>query len=367
LLDLGRTGDLVAILNREAREAEEMGWPRPRLQAIAFEPTIVARIIQVARDRPEGSGEAFGPDARRLVASLARAMGDSDAAAELSPDLLKTPPDLLALEVYTRLHAVGRLQEAVRALEEFALESVGKWQLQNYQSVAEIQLALSQFDRAAETIRKAAELAPADLKNEVLRCWLSLGQRQFDETRRRVQATLAKLPANADDSLGEQLRKIEVGADVEEGEFDAAEALVRAMIAAKPEDPNALYVSAYLSARRGRDLERAEVSIRQSLAALPGNARFLAVLGVILVRRGHGDDGLKILEALTKNESLAADPIFFDDLGDAYQQSGRAAEARRTWQKALELFPASTDPADRRRRGIAEKLQTAGPPVGSTR
>jgi predicted O-linked N-acetylglucosamine transferase (SPINDLY family) len=86
------------------------------------------------------------------------------------------------------------------------------------------------------------------------------------------------------------------------------------------------------------DLARAEALLRPMLAAQPDNARVLANLGMIVFEAQRFDEGLALLrEAVATDPSLA---VAHCNLGVALAQGGRFGEAKTHLRRSLELAPA---------------------------
>ncbi|MEK9754770.1 MAG: tetratricopeptide repeat protein [Rhodospirillaceae bacterium] len=108
--------------------------------------------------------------------------------------------------------------------------------------------------------------------------------------------------------------------------------------AAGPDDPETLFARAAAHYEAGR-LADAETLCRRCLAAMPGHAWALNLLGVIHCRSGRGEDGIRLIaQALT----LAPDEAtFYNNFGTGLTGLGRHADAVTAFRRALELDPAS--------------------------
>src|SRR5439155_24997538 len=89
----------------------------------------------------------------------------------------------------------------------------------------------------------------------------------------------------------------------------------------------------------------------------PNGAGGRSLLGWVLERPGKVTEGLAILEKVARDEQLARQPEVWEHVGDVYLLADRPEKAREAWQKALALFPHTTDPADRRKKAIEGKLR----------
>jgi len=94
----------------------------------------------------------------------------------------------------------------------------------------------------------------------------------------------------------------------------------------------------YMWAERGENLDRARQLIQQAVQADPNNSAYLDSMAWVLFRLGQPDQALPWMEkALQTMEE--PDPTLFDHYGDILAALGRMEEARRAWQRALELDP----------------------------
>jgi eukaryotic-like serine/threonine-protein kinase len=355
-----RTRELLAVLDAEAVAAARMTWLAGHLAEIAAEPKVAAEIVAAAKGatRSLAPDESLGPEGRRLVATLARTVGDRDAARELDPRVLEAPPDVTrALTISRRLSVAGRHREAARVLQEVAETVPGPGQVPNLQSLAVAQLSSAQAGPAERTVRKALDLAPEDATNRALLGWALYQQRRFAPARDEARAALAG-PTKPTEWARRLATTVLAGIALEAGDLDAMESEARALQSAfGPDDAGAQYLSTYLAAERGRDLDRAEATARGLLKAQPAEPTYQALLGWVLARRDRGAEALPLLERASGSELGALDPVLFDHLGDTHRRLGQPGRARDAWRKALALFPDTADAADRRRREIEAKLR----------
>jgi hypothetical protein len=63
------------------------------------------------------------------------------------------------------------------------------------------------------------------------------------------------------------------------------------------------------------------------------------------------------MEAIANREEFADRPDFYEHLGDVYLLAKQPDKARAAWQKALTLFPKTTESGDRRKAAIEKKLK----------
>lgn len=92
-----------------------------------------------------------------------------------------------------------------------------------------------------------------------------------------------------------------------------------------------------------RDTAGALAEYQQAVALEPGDASYLADLGVLLIVRGAADSGIAVL-----NRAVAAEPFFptpHFSLGLVYEQAGLKTEAAQHFESFIALAPQNMGPA----------------------
>lgn len=120
------------------------------------------------------------------------------------------------------------------------------------------------------------------------------------------------------------------------GDAGGAERACSAILAAQPDQVDALNLSAVLDAQRGR-LADAERSLVRALAVAPRTAGTHANLAQVLLAQGRGDEALAAFERAI--ELGAAAPEIHCRRGNALAQLGRHAEALASFDRALAARP----------------------------
>jgi tetratricopeptide (TPR) repeat protein len=95
---------------------------------------------------------------------------------------------------------------------------------------------------------------------------------------------------------------------------------------------------AYQSAGRPEEAERV---CRQILAAHPGHAQTLHLLGLVAHHLGRIDDAIEHINSAIARQDR--DPAFHHNLGNLLAASGRTDEAIAAWERALALAPDAVD------------------------
>jgi len=106
----------------------------------------------------------------------------------------------------------------------------------------------------------------------------------------------------------------------------------------RPEDASLLNALGYSLADRNQKLPRAEQLIRKALEASPDNPAFLDSLGWVRFRRGDVPGAMPYLERAYR---IFPDPEIASHWGELLWVSGKQAEARAMWARALARSPDS--------------------------
>ena len=120
--------------------------------------------------------------------------------------------------------------------------------------------------------------------------------------------------------------------------FDDAAVQFEKAVELKPDFADALNYLGYMWAERGTNLERAREWIQKAVDLEPDNGAFLDSLAWVLHQQGRSAEGLPLqLRAI----ELVKEPdgTLQDHLGDIYLKMGRKDDARKAWQRSLEVEP----------------------------
>jgi Flp pilus assembly protein TadD len=122
-----------------------------------------------------------------------------------------------------------------------------------------------------------------------------------------------------------------------------AEAIYEDIIQRRPDMTLAYRHLAFLKARRG-DLAGATTVLQRATRDGAADRRVLAQLAEYLIDRRQTRQAIEMLEPLVANGPVESDSI--NTLGIAYAQSGRTAEARRTFERGVTEDPTSSVPLE---------------------
>jgi tetratricopeptide (TPR) repeat protein len=116
------------------------------------------------------------------------------------------------------------------------------------------------------------------------------------------------------------------------GQWDKAEADLKASLVYQPDHPFVLNYLAYAWADQGINLTEALNLLLKAQNLQPEDGYIADSLGWVYYRMDRVDEGLPHLEKAV--QLLPYDPVINDHLGDAYWHAGRKREARFQWQRA---------------------------------
>lgn len=108
------------------------------------------------------------------------------------------------------------------------------------------------------------------------------------------------------------------------------------IIARNPEDYQALNYVGYALAEQGKDLDRAIALLTVALKQAPDHAYILDSLAWAYFRRGDAAEAWKLILRATSLPD-GTDPAIWDHYGDIARAQGLTDDARKGWEKALEL------------------------------
>ena len=120
------------------------------------------------------------------------------------------------------------------------------------------------------------------------------------------------------------------------GEHVEAERLFKKSLELNPRFPEALNYLGYMWAERGQNLEEARKHIEEALALEPQNGAFLDSMAWVMFQLKRPAEALVWMEkAVALNEE--PDATLYDHLGDILAALNRLDDARRAWEKSLEI------------------------------
>lgn len=241
-------------------------------------------------------------DARLMVAQMLQALGQFDEA-ETEFDLLREKgqmrptAELLRIDALARSDHMGDAEKAALALTAARPDLPQGW------------IALGDLLRQQE---KWAQAVPAYDKALALIDAADLDERWFPLYARAI-------------ALERQ------------GQFDRAEADLKAALEIRPENAQLLNYLGYSYVDRGQNMDEALRLIERAVELSPDDGYILDSLGWVLYRLGRYDEAVAPQERAVA--AMANDPLVNDHLGDIYWKVGRKREAEIQWMRALSFQP----------------------------
>jgi len=208
---------------------------------------------------------------------------------------------------------------------------------------AKVLLKLDRQGEATIQANKAAQIAPDKAGPLVTLTDIYMARGLADKAADTIARAQLLEPENG--KVLERAAAVAAGA----GRIDEAITLNEKVLAAKPDNTEALVALADLY-NRNKQPKKAEEVLSRVVALDPGNAhRTFYNLGVVIENRDDASEGdhRKAIEAFRKAIDLKPDyAIAYRDLGFALLRTGDLVGARKELQKYVELDPRARDAAD---------------------
>jgi tetratricopeptide (TPR) repeat protein len=270
------------------------------------------------------------------------ALGQGEGALEdLERVMAATPGDLEARLAFGQALALaGQAGRAEEELEAVVADEVNVTRL----AVAWMELGAISADRgdleaAAKRYRQATDLAPEHLPAQVALARVNSQLGRKDEALAGLELALTIDPGRAD------ARLLRAQILAEQGRRDEAGGELEALLAADPENFQAALDLASLEARGG-DLASAADRLRSLVDRAPDAATRAIVsfqAGVLEQQRGRAGEAIRLYEQALEAEPGMRDALF--NLGIALARQGNLAAARQRFEALLELAPADVEGA----------------------
>ena len=358
-----RTGEPGKALEL-ARQAAERAPDRIEFLAWAGQLALNQRDIEGGKDfiRQAWELEPDDHDMTLAYADLLARTGETDAARKLMRDMKQTPDVMLsrilfelaaedipaALELYDQFGTMTFDDPAVKAFYQAqAAESLDELQqaIDFYDAVREGELVVPATARKAELLAMRGDLDEArqtlaELRRQpdpviVEEAWLAEA-RILQQAGEKAAAmdTLSLALEQLGDSVALRYSRALLAA--EGGNIEIAEADLRQVLAAQPDNAAALNALGYTLADQTERFDEAEHLIRRALALEPDDASIIDSMGWVAFRQGRLEEAemyLRRAHAMDKNPEIAA------HLGEVLWRQGRREDARTVWQAALDSGP----------------------------
>lgn len=308
------------------------------LDAIAENEELTEQVLQAERKNLEKSPNAANFASGLLAGKLAVAaerLEDAryffDVAVRIRPDRKET----LYSELGIALLRAEEWEDAISYLEQ-ALEAASQdgQRLEILFRLAQAREFHGETEKALETIEEALKIAPELPLLLFQRAWIHFHAKQFDEAETQFLYVIEKHPTDAD--IVRQSRMALSALYVQKGDSERGQKVLEDVYAENPDDIAVCNDLGYLYADQGKNLEQAEGMIRKAVEAEPENPAYLDSLGWVLYQQKRYDEAVGPLEKAVKQPG-GDDATLWDHLGDVYDKLNRPEDARKAWQRALEL------------------------------
>jgi tetratricopeptide (TPR) repeat protein len=365
-------GKLLESLTRGLGNAEAQELLSKQIGEIAKDPELVKSLADEARKTRAQSKQAH-PGVSYLVAYLALKAKQADLAREFLDFCSIDRPGVSLSDLEWRLASLYWESQRYDDVISLCLK-VTKRQPPSIDFLRYYALALEMQNRTDEALKITQQmLERASEPRDQIEAHLATAQvyqhaKQYDKAETVCKRVI--------DEFGDmQARYLLSHVYTLKGEPAKAEEQLLKLVEADPQQISARLRAAanndlgYLWADDGRNLERAEKMIRAALELhaqtyeameLPrDNAAYLDSLGWVLFKMGKYPAALAELKKAVAAED-GDDPVVWDHLGDVYRQLGNAAEARKAWEKSLQLFDAKKDAypdQEKKRESVRAKLK----------
>ena len=188
-----------------------------------------------------------------------------------------------------------------------------------------------QLDAALALIHSLPERSTADARlKRSAEVQILRDQKQLVRARSVLEAALAHDPEDTE-TLYDLAMLAEKMDDLPE-----MERLLRQLMAAKPEDPQAYNALGYSLADRGQRLPEARQLIEKALALTPNDPFIMDSLAWVAFRMGQNEEALRLLRSAFKQRP---DAEIAAHLGEVLWVGGQADEAKKIWREGMELSP----------------------------
>ncbi len=244
--------------------------------------------------------------------------------------------DPSAYRIRLRLGAdYARLGILDRAVEELQLAARLKDDdLQVHYLLALIYSTQKDYDRAAweyeYILKKFSTVEPQNIAIYSYLGQLYYSQRKYDQAVVQFEHILEIDPKNTD------VMYLLGSLYLETGRKDKAIQVLKKALTIDPNHDGCLNTLGYIYVEDNVHLDEAEELIKKALAVQPDNGAYLDSLGWLYYKKGQYPEALKTLKKAAK---ALEDPVIYEHIGDVYFKMSSFEDARRYWQKSLDLMP----------------------------
>ncbi len=321
---LGNTAGADAAARQAAAEPGGRLALAQALLVLGDDGAAQAELVRLRNDPDVGAGAA------RLLAQSAIEAGDY-AVAEQRCQTLINDPGSAPLAVYYLGLIAERRGDDTAAARDYALLAGTGFEPQGRRRAAAILYRQGERDAAVRILNAAREAEPDErIRSDLAAADLLSVSGANDEAVSRIDSALRRSPGNPEIAYQRAVLLERAG------RVDAALAALETLHRARPLDAGVTNALGFTLADHKRDLPRAEQLIRAALAAQPDNPALLDSLGWALYRRGQG---AAAIAPLARAYRLLHDGDIGAHWGEALWAAGQKGAARAAWQRALSADP----------------------------
>ncbi len=194
-------------------------------------------------------------------------------------------------------------------------------------------------DQGLKTIDNALQSHPGSATLMARRNWVLYQDDRVDDAETGYRAMIARFADDySEDSVREALkdaRSMLSNILAEHDQLEEATELLLTILDEFPEDAGAQNDLSYLWADARLHPQKARALAESAVAKSPDNPAYLDTLAWAQFRLGNNEQALKLLLQAT-DEHLASDLVILDHLADVQAALGKAEDARKTWQRAID-------------------------------
>lgn len=339
------------------------------LEVLQKDKTFQDDFLKIIREQTTDGAHAEHFGKLLFVAEVVEGAERTEDAAKLYRLALKANPAQAA----TVYRALGELFMAAELYTEAAAvyrEAADKPLLQGAKPDNLLRLALAlelsgETDPALEALADAIKLVPGGHPLLAFReAWIYYHAHRMTAAAKKFESFIAKYPES--EPWTKQAKFSLSAVYVQLGDFKRGEDILEKFLAENPDDIGVNNDLGYLYADQGKNLEKARKMIQKAVDAEPENAAYLDSLGWVLFKLGKYKEAISWLNKATDLET-GNDATIWEHLGDCYNAIKDAGEAKKAWNKALELVNEDTHPDEELIKRVEEKLKTQKSDIGKVK
>jgi len=289
-------------------------------------PQAVTELARTVQQQPKSDEAVY-----LLAVALERADRFEEALTNYRRAYALNPKNVSALQASAEvLVAMGRLEEAGRFIEGYLVEAGDSPAMS--ETAGRIAMMQKRYDRAAEHLRKACDLADGNVAylEALARAEFMAGQ--YEQACGSLKSLTRQEGYAGAAWVYTMLGDCYVGLGNPRNARDAYQVATER----RPEDPGA-WVNLAKAALDLGDMARAMLSARRALELAPNRLDATITLGYAMIRGGQAQNAVDLLARAAARHQK--DGMLQCVLGWAYAETGNAAQARLCYQRAVQLEP----------------------------